>query len=89
MIQCPPKDKADFVCRFVQKIPKTQYIIFVESRYFAEKLHNLLNKTNFKSVLIFGKVDPKERDEMMTRFRKECVVILITTNALLKDIDVP
>ncbi len=38
---------------------------------------------------MFGKVDPEERDEIMTRFRNNKRGILITTNALLKDIDVP
>jgi superfamily II DNA/RNA helicase len=35
----------------------TQTIIFVNTRNFAETLHNLLRKDGYKSTIIFGKMD--------------------------------
>jgi ATP-dependent RNA helicase DDX19/DBP5 len=67
----------------------TQCIIFVNTRDFAEKLLRLLNKENFSAVLMFGKMDPDERDEIMNRFRKGEAKTIITTNMLARGIDVP
>lgn len=67
----------------------TQSIIFVNTRNFAERLLHLLNDLNCSAVLMFGKMDPKERDEIMERFRKGEAKTIITTNMLARGIDVP
>lgn len=89
MIQCPPEGKVALVGQIIRIIPLNQCIIFVESIEFAEKLLHLVRNHNFPVVLMFGEIDSKERNEIMTRFRKQYDKILITTNVLLRDIDVP
>lgn len=71
MIQCPPKDKVNFVEQIVSYVILTNCIIFVDSRDFAEKLLHALNGINIPSVLMFGKVNAEERDEIVNRFIEE------------------
>jgi superfamily II DNA/RNA helicase len=47
----------------------TSSIVFVNSLKFAEILHSILKKKGLKPAIIFGKMDNKERDEMMEKFR--------------------
>ena len=67
----------------------TQTVVFVNSKDFAERLHNMLRKSSFKSVIIFGKMEVEERDEMISQFRKGEISVIITTNMLARGIDVP
>lgn len=75
--------------KIFKTIALTQCIIFVNTRDFALKLKSFLKKDNFDSVLMFGKMDPEERDEIMNRFRKGEAKTIITTNMLARGIDVP
>jgi len=52
-------------------------------------VHNKLNKENFKSTIMFGEMTREERDEMMEKFRKQEVNVIVTTNMLARGIDVP
>lgn len=67
----------------------TQTVIFINSRDFCERLHNILRKSGFKSVIIFGKMEVEERDEMISQFRKGEISVILTTNMLARGIDVP
>lgn len=67
----------------------TQAIIFVNTKTFCELVHNKLNKENFKSTIMFGEMTREERDEMMEKFRKQEVNVIVTTNMLARGIDVP
>ena len=68
---------------------QTQSIIFVNTRNFAERLLGLLDGLNCSAVLMFGKMDPEERGEIMTLFREGKAKTIITTNMLARGIDVP
>jgi superfamily II DNA/RNA helicase len=52
-------------------------------------VHNKLIKEGFKSTIMFGEMSREERDEMMEKFRKSEVNVIITTNMLARGIDVP
>ena len=67
----------------------TQTIIFVNTKKFAETLHNMMRKENVKSTIIFGDMDWAERDEMIAKFKSGEVSVIITTNMLARGIDVP
>jgi superfamily II DNA/RNA helicase len=67
----------------------TQAIIFVNTKQFCEFVHNKLIKEGFKSTIMFGEMTREERDEMMEKFRKSEVNVIITTNLLARGIDVP
>lgn len=49
----------------------------------------MMHKANLKSTIIFGDMEPAERDEMIEKFRTGEVSVVITTNMLARGIDVP
>jgi ATP-dependent RNA helicase DDX19/DBP5 len=67
----------------------TQTIIFVNTRSFAERLHDTLRNDGYKSTIIFGKMDRQERDEYIEKFRLGDVKIVITTDLLSRGFDMP
>ena len=67
----------------------TQTVVFVNTKKFAEILHTLMRKENYKSTIIFGDMDWTERDEMIAKFKSGEVHVIITTNMLARGIDVP
>ena len=88
MIQCPPEGKLDFLAKIIKTLLLTQCIIFVNTRDSGQKILDLLNDLNCSAVLMFGKMDPEERDEIMERFRSGEAKSIITTNMLARGIDV-
>ena len=67
----------------------TQTVVFVNTKKFAETLHNMMRKEKYKSTIIFGDMDWNERDEMIAKFKSGEVSVIITTNMLARGIDVP
>lgn len=67
----------------------TQTVVFVNTKKFAEMLHNMMRKEKYKSTIIFGDMDWSERDEMIAKFKSGEVSVIITTNMLARGIDVP
>lgn len=61
----------------------------MNTKGFAYTLFNLLKNDNFKPAIIFGDMTPEEREEIVARFRKLELKVLITTNILARGIDVP
>ena len=61
----------------------------MNTKKFAETLHNMMRKENVKSTIIFGDMDWAERDEMIAKFKSGEVSVIITTNMLARGIDVP
>jgi superfamily II DNA/RNA helicase len=65
-LSCNKDTKIDFVKDIIDSCKKkTQTIIFVNSRKFAEILFNRLNGEEYPVTLIFGGMENKERDEMI------------------------
>lgn len=81
--------KPDFIKEVFSTCEMTQTVIFVNTRKFAEILHNMMRKANLKSTIIFGDMHPEERDEYIAKFRTGEVSVVITTNMLARGIDVP
>ena len=88
-MECQPKKKLDFIKDIFQTCESTQTFIFVNSRDFAEKIHALLTKDNFKSFIMFAKMTKEERDATIEQFRNQDIHVLITTNMIARGIDVP
>ena len=61
----------------------------MNTKKFAEILHNMMRKEHYKSTIIFGNMDWAERDEMIAKFKTQEVSVIITTNMLARGIDVP
>jgi ATP-dependent RNA helicase DDX19/DBP5 len=86
---CAKGKKPDFIKSVFDICAMTQTVIFVNSKDYAERLHGMMRKAAFKSVIIFGKMEAEERDEMISQFRKGEISVIITTNMLARGIDVP
>jgi len=67
----------------------TSCVVFVNTKAFAEKVLDILRKKGLKPAIIFGNMEAKERDEMMEKFRKGVVHVVITTNLLARGVDIP
>jgi len=52
-------------------------------------LRDILRKHECAATIMFGEMEPAERDEMMAKFRRGEVKVFITTNMLARGIDVP
>ena len=65
-LSCSKDTKIDFVKDIINSCKtKTQTIIFVNSRKFAEILFERLIREGYPVTLIFGGMENKERDEMI------------------------
>jgi len=49
----------------------------------------MLRKEKYKSTIIFGDMSWQERDEMIAKFKRGEISVIITTNMLARGIDVP
>lgn len=87
--RCDKGKKVDFVKNIFEVCSMTQTIIFVNSKKFAEVVFDQLRKASLQVVIIFGNMDHEERDEMIDKFRKGKIAVIITTNMLARGIDVP
>lgn len=67
----------------------TQTVIFINTKAFAESVHQMMRKHGYKSMLIFGDMSAEERDETIRKFRNGEISVIITTNMLARGIDVP
>ena len=89
MYKCAKGKKPDFIKSVFDTCSLTQTVIFVNSKDFAERLHEMMRKADYKSVIIFGRMSTEERDEMISQFRVGVIKVIITTNMLARGIDVP
>ena len=87
--RCDVRKKPEFIMSVFNTCSMTQTVIFVNTKKFAEVLHGLMRKAGYKSTIIFGDMQPEERDEMIAKFRSGEVAVIITTNMLARGIDVP
>ena len=86
---CEKGKKPEFMKDIFNICEMTQTVVFVNTKKFAEILHTMMRKENYKSTIIFGDMDWAERDEMIAKFKTGEVSVIITTNMLARGIDVP
>ena len=63
--------------------------IFFNTKDFLETTFKILKKDGFKVNILFSKMDKIERDEVMAKFVKGEINVILTTNLLARGIDVP
>lgn len=88
---CPPKDKMEFLVKFLKKHGRDKkYIIFFLTcacvEYFSELLKKLL--PDFHMHSLHGKMK-KKREKMLERFRTAESGILFCTDVMERGIDIP
>ncbi len=82
-------DKRFFLRRFISDNPKAKIIIFVRTRVRAERLAKALERGDIMSATIHGEKDQKARTDVMNRFKKNQINILIATDVSARGIDIP
>jgi ATP-dependent RNA helicase DeaD len=68
---------------------KEQMIVFAATKRRADKLATNLKAAGFRTSAIHGDLSQKERDHVMSRFRKGADNILVATDIAARGIDVP
>ena len=81
--------KLDFIKSIFDVCEMTQTFIFVNSKDFASKIDQQLRFAKYHSFVLHSKLDKKDRDDVMDKFRKQEINVLITTNMIARGIDVP
>ena len=89
MLKCQHGKKLDFIKEVFETCSMTQTFIFVNSKIFAEKIHQILQSGGFHSFIMFSKMTKEERDQTIEKFRNQEINVLITTNVIARGIDVP
>ena len=87
--KCAKGQKPDFIKQIFNCCAMTQTVIFVNTKDYTERLHNMMRKEKYKSTIIFGNMSHEERDEMIAKFKRQEINVIITTNMLARGIDVP
>lgn len=80
--------KFDTLCDLYDTLTITQAVIFCNTRRKVDFLTDRMRKVNFTVASMHGDMPQKERDEIMTSFRKGLNRVLITTDILARGIDV-
>lgn len=87
--ELPKGKKIDFLQRLHQCCKITQCIVFVNTRSFAIRMKEILQKNGFKSHIVFGKgMMEEERKKVIQKFREGSVNFLITTDLISRGFDV-
>jgi len=80
--------KFDTLCDLYDTLTITQAVIFCNTRRKVDWLTEKMRKVNFTVSSMHGDMPQKERDEIMTSFRKGENRVLITTDIWARGIDV-
>lgn len=68
---------------------KGSVIIFVKTKYGAEKMAKQLRRDEFKADALHGDLRQNKRDKVMSNFRKQKFRILVATDIASRGLDVP
>jgi len=82
------KQKEEILSAIYGLLTVSQSIIFVRRRDVAEKLGRKMTNEGHKVIVLHGKFEGDERDQVMDDFRSGKAKVLITTNVLARGIDV-
>ena len=88
-LKCDHRKKIDFLADILGDISAVRTFIFFNTKDFLEITFNILKKKGFKVNILFSKMTKEERDEVMLKFVKGEINVILTTNLLARGIDVP
>lgn len=78
-----------FIQEFYEKMPKSNSIVFINTKKTAAYLKDYLSKKGFGAEMLIGGTEAAERDRVMEGFRAQEFNTLLTTNVMGRGIDVP
>ncbi len=82
-------DKRFFLERMVRGNQEAKILVFVRTKVRAERVFSALQRVNIETQTIHGDKDQADRFEVMRRFKKGLVNVLIATDVSARGIDIP
>ena len=86
MYICTKGKKPDLVKSLFDNCSLNQVVIFVNDDDSALRLHEMMRKASYKSVVIYGRM--YNLDEIISQFTRGSIKVLIATNSFARDVDV-
>lgn len=82
-------DKRFFLERLIRENPTYKMLVFVRTKVRAERVKAAMDRAQIESDTIHGDREQKERESVLSRFKKADLRILIATDVSARGIDVP
>lgn len=81
-------DKSEALTRFLDVDPDIRGVVFCRTRQDTQDLADMLGKKNYRAEALHGDLSQKQRDRVMTLFKKKELQVLIATDIAARGIDV-
>ena len=82
-------DKRFFLERMIKNNPEAKFVVFTRTKVRAERVLKAMERVDIEAVSIHGDKEQKDRLDVMRRFKKGDVKILIATDISARGIDIP
>jgi ATP-dependent RNA helicase DeaD len=82
-------DRFEALCRVVDAQPEFYGLVFTRTRADADRVASRLTERGYPAEPIHGDLSQARREEILGRFKKRLVTILVATDVAARGIDVP
>lgn len=82
------KDRFEALRRIIDTLPEIYGIVFCRTRQDTKHIADQLMQAHYKADAIHGDLSQAERDQVMAKFRKKKIQVLIATDVAARGIDV-
>lgn len=89
IIDCTKRPKIDIIANIFEYLYKYQTFIFLETKRDVAAIQKELESRKLKCDKYTGELNKEEREEVITKFRKQEIKVLITTDILARGVDIP
>ena len=81
--------KRFFLERIIKEHPESKILVFVRTKVRAERVLSAMQRVEIKCETIHGDKEQKQRNSVMSNFKKGNVQVLVATDVSARGIDVP
>ena len=81
--------KRFFLERIIKEHPESKILVFVRTKVRAERVLSAMQRVDIKCETIHGDKEQKQRNSVMSNFKKGTVQVLVATDVSARGIDVP
>jgi len=82
-------DKRFFLENMVKEYENFRFLVFVRTKVRSERVVAAMERVGIKAEFLHGGMDQKSRFDVLERFRKQEIRLLITTDVSARGIDIP
>lgn len=82
-------DKRFFLERLVKENIESKILVFVRTKVRAERVFKAMERVSINCMTIHGDKEQKDRMEVLSRFRKGDIKVLVATDVSARGIDIP